>query len=231
MPPSTVVPGLEVVFADDALVVLHKPAGLLCVPGRGPDKQDCLSARAQAVFADALVVHRLDQATSGLVVMARGLAHQRALSRAFEQRAVYKRYSAVVQGQVPLAWADWHTIALPIAVDWPNRPLRVIDPVHGQAACTRVRVAAQTPRDAAPDTSHLELEPLTGRTHQLRLHLAASGFPILGDALYAPAAVAQRTTRLLLHACALGLAHPRTGESLLWSLEPLKYTGEPHPQR
>lgn len=231
MPPESGLPALDVVYADDDLLVLHKPAGLLCVPGRGPDKQDCLSARVQAVFADARVVHRLDQATSGLVLMARGADHQRTLSRAFEQRRVYKRYSAVVRGPIPATWATWQTIELPIAVDWPNRPRRIVDAVHGQAACTRARLAAESMGQLRADTALLELEPLTGRTHQLRLHLAAVGFPILGDALYAPPEVAARASRLLLHACALGVAHPRTGQALQWTLEPLKYAGEPHPQR
>lgn len=222
---------LPVVYADDAILVLHKPAGLLCVPGRGPDKQDCLSARAQARWGDARTVHRLDQATSGLVVMARGLAHQRQLSRAFELRQVFKRYSAVVQGCVPPDWCDWQTITEPIAVDWPNRPLRKIDPVGGKAATTRVRVARGSQRGAPADATHLELEPLTGRTHQLRLHLAASGFPILGDALYAPTEVAIRTPRLMLHACELAFQHPASGASMRWQLDPLKYTGEPQPER
>lgn len=227
MLPESSSPQLDVVYADDDLLVLNKPSGLLCVPGRGPDKQDCLSARAQAVYADARVVHRLDQATSGLVLMARGADHQRTLSRAFEQRSVYKRYSAVVQGPLPTSWAAWQTIALPIAVDWPNRPRRIVDAVHGQAACTRARLAPQSPGLVCADATLLELEPLTGRTHQLRLHLAAVGFPILGDALYAPPAVAARASRLMLHACALGVAHPRTGQTLQWTLEPLKYAGEP----
>lgn len=231
MPLDGALAGLSVVFVDDSLVVLDKPSGLLCVPGRGPDKQDCLSVRAQGQFADALVVHRLDQATSGLVVMARGLPMQRALSRAFEQRTVHKRYSAVVQGHVPGSWQDWQTIELPIAVDWPNRPRRVIDPQSGQPARTRVRISPSSPADAPGDVSHLELEPWTGRTHQLRVHLAAVGFPILGDALYAPPDVAARTPRLMLHACELGLDHPLTGQPLCWSLDPLKYRGEPHPQR
>lgn len=220
---------LCVVFVDDAVLVLHKPAGLLCVPGRGPDKQDCLSARAQAHFGDARIVHRLDQATSGLVVMARGPAHQRTLSRAFELRAVYKRYSAVVQGCVPPHWQTWQILTWPIAVDWPNRPLRKIDAVAGQSATTRVRLAPGTAPVASAQTTHLELEPLTGRTHQLRLHLATSGFPILGDRLYAPAEVCARSPRLMLHACELALQHPGSGQPMRWILEPLKYAGEPQP--
>ena len=207
--------GIEIRHQDDALLVLNKPSGLLSVPGRGEDKQDCLSARAQAQFPDALVVHRLDMATSGLIVMARGMAAQRALSAAFERREVHKRYLAVVAGLLPVS-SDWQTIDLPILVDWPNRPLRTIHP-EGQASQTRWRCIAQDPQT---NTSRLELEPLTGRSHQLRVHLQALGHPILGDALYAPASVQATAPRLLLHAWALGLAHPETGEALHWDCPP-----------
>ena len=122
--------GLACLHADDDLLVLDKPPGLLCVPGRGPDKQDCLSTRAQALWSDALIVHRLDQPTSGLVLMARGLPMQRALSRIFAERRVHKRYQAVVAGlPQPDDTADdegWSAIALPIAADWERRPLRVV---------------------------------------------------------------------------------------------------------
>ena len=208
-------PGIEVIHQDDALLVLNKPPGLLSVPGRGEDKQDCLSARVRAQFPDALVVHRLDMATSGLIVMARGLDAQRALSAAFERRQVHKRYLAVVAGLLPIG-ADWQTIDLPILVDWPNRPLRTIHP-EGQASQTRWRCVAQ---NLARGTSRLELEPLTGRSHQLRVHLQALGHPILGDALYAPEPVQAMAPRLLLHACALGLAHPDSGQALHWDCPP-----------
>ncbi len=207
--------GIEVIHQDDALLVLNKPSGLLSVPGRGEDKQDCLIARVQAQFPDALVVHRLDMATSGLIVMARGLDAQRALSAAFERRQLHKRYLAVVAGLLPIG-ADWQTIDLPILVDWPNRPLRTIHP-EGQASQTRWRCVAQ---DLARGTSRLELEPLTGRSHQLRVHLQALGHPILGDALYAPEPVQAMAPRLLLHACALGLAHPQSGAALHWDCPP-----------
>ena len=207
--------GIEVIHQDDALLVLNKPSGLLSVPGRGEDKQDCLSARVQAQFPDALVVHRLDMATSGLIVMARGPDSQRALSAAFERRQVHKRYLAVVAGLLPIG-ADWQTIDLPILVDWPNRPLRTIHP-EGQASQTRWRCVAQ---NLARGTSRLELEPLTGRSHQLRVHLQALGHPILGDALYAPEPVQAMAPRLLLHACALGLAHPDLGHTLHWDCPP-----------
>ena len=202
---------ISVLYADDALVVLNKPAGLLAVPGRGPDKQDCLSTRVQALYPDALVVHRLDMATSGLVVMARGAPAQRLLSAAFAQREVHKRYVAVVSGPLTPTADGWQTIDLPILVDWPNRPRRMIDWQQGKASVTRWQVAHA---ETQPNTTRVELEPVTGRTHQLRVHLQAIGHPILGDALYAPPAVLAQAPRLLLHACALAFSHPVNGRAL-----------------
>ena len=206
--------GFEMLYADDSLLVLNKPAGLLSVPGKGEDKQDCLSARVQRHYPDALVVHRLDMATSGLLLMARSRAVQRSLSQAFAARLVHKRYEAVVQGCLTLllqAGGGWNLIALPIALDWPRRPLRVIDGLLGKPSVTRWRVHSY---NKAADTSRLQLEPVTGRSHQLRVHLQALGHPILGDTLYAPLPVQARSARLLLHACALHLAHPVSGALL-----------------
>lgn len=194
-------------YVDEHLLVLDKPAGLLAVPGRGEDKQDCLSARAQRLWPDARVVHRLDMATSGLVVMARGPQMQRALSRAFAEREVAKRYVAVVAGRPS---PDAGTIDLPLAADWPRRPLQKVDLAHGRPSVTHWRVLARE----GPDT-RLELEPVTGRSHQLRVHLLALGHPILGDTLYAPPEVQARAPRLLLHACRLAFAHPATGDALV----------------
>lgn len=199
------------VYVDEHLLVLDKPAGLLAVPGRGEDKQDCLSARAQALWPDARVVHRLDMATSGLFLMARGLHMQRALSRAFAEREVDKRYEAVVDGLLGPAGTEG-VIDLPLAADWPNRPMQKVDREHGRPSTTRWQVLA-----SEGGTSRLALEPLTGRTHQLRVHLLAIGHPILGDALYAPPEVRARAPRLLLHACALRLAHPASGEALAFA--------------
>jgi tRNA pseudouridine32 synthase/23S rRNA pseudouridine746 synthase len=196
------------VYVDEHLLVLDKPAGLLAVPGRGEDKQDCLSLRAQRLWPDALVVHRLDMATSGLFVMGRGIAMQRRLSRAFAERGVDKRYEAVVAGRLD---ADAGTIALPLAADWPRRPLQKVDAEHGRPSETRWEVVR---REA--DTTRLLLEPRTGRTHQLRVHLQAIGHPILGDALYAPSGAQARSPRLLLHATRLQLAHPAGGEPLVF---------------
>ncbi len=186
-----------VVHQDTRLLVADKPAGLLCVPGRGPAGVDNLATRLQAQWPDALVVHRLDMATSGLVLFARGATAQRALSIAFAQRQVHKRYEAVVAG---LLADDSGEIDLPLGPDWPNRPRQQVDHDSGKPSRTRWQVLA---RDAAAGTTRVALQPLTGRTHQLRLHLAAIGHPILGDALYAPPPVQAAAPRLLLHACHL----------------------------
>lgn len=199
------------VYADRDIVVLNKPSGMLSVPGRGPDKQDCLSTRVQTVFDDALVVHRLDMATSGLLVMARGAAAQRHLNDAFAQRTVHKRYEAWVFGELMTADGVWQVIDLPIIVDWPNRPLRVIDVQRGQPSVTRLR---STRFEAIRGCTRVELEPVTGRSHQLRVHLQAVGHPIVGDALYAPPPVAAMAARLQLHACALAFPHPGSGDIL-----------------
>ncbi len=199
----------ELIYTDDYLLVLNKPSGLLSVPGRGPDKQDCLSARVQRHYPDALIVHRLDLQTSGLLAMARGIEAQRALNRAFEQRLVHKRYQAVVDGIARVEGADeWGVIDLPLELDWPNRPKHIVDYVNGRPSVTRWRVLSP---DIERNGTRLELEPVTGRSHQLRVHLQAIGHPILGDDLYASPEAVARASRLLLHACELNLPHPATG--------------------
>ncbi len=195
-----------ILHADDALIVADKPAGLPSVPGRPAELHDCLWLRVRAQFADALVVHRLDMATSGLMLFARGSEAQRTLSRAFAQREVEKTYEAIVAGAIE---GDSGEIDLPLAADWPNRPRQIVDPERGKPSLTRWRVLA---REA--DRTRLALEPLTGRSHQLRVHLAAIGHPILGDALYAPEPAARAADRLLLHASALRLVHPIDARAL-----------------
>ena len=203
------------VYADDSVLVLDKPSGLLAVPGRGADKQDCLAARVQARYADALIVHRLDMATSGLMVMARGPAAQRALSRAFAAREVGKRYIALVAGRLEAAPAGWGVVDLPIIVDWPNRPVRIVDRQAGKPSLTRWRVLGYE-----GEATRVELEPITGRSHQLRVHLRELGHPILGDALYAPPDVQGLSGRLLLHARSLRFAHPMTGKPMTFECPP-----------
>ena len=196
---------IQVVFVDESLLVLDKPAGLLSVPGRGEDKQDCLSHRAQQHYPNALVVHRLDMSTSGLLVMARGLAVQRKLNDAFAERLIHKRYEAIVNGVIEATDGAWQRIDLPILLDWPNRPRRIIDAQQGKPSCTRWQLLATDPLH---NTSRVALEPVTGRSHQLRVHLQAIGHAILGDMLYASPQVAELSGRLLLHACMLELTHP-----------------------
>ena len=185
-------------FQDEHLLIVNKPAGLLSVPGRGEDKQDCLSARIQQRFPDALVVHRLDMATSGLMVFARGEAMQRELSRMFREREVSKRYVALVAGVLENEVGE---IDLPLIVDWPNRPRSKVDHGSGKPSLTRYCLLGIEGGD-----SRVELEPITGRTHQLRLHLASIGHPIIGDALY-DGRIAER---LMLHATRLAFDHPFT---------------------
>ncbi|QNP50352.1 RluA family pseudouridine synthase [Diaphorobacter aerolatus] len=205
-------------YEDEYLLAFDKPSGLLCVPGRGAEKQDCLSSRASAQWPDALIVHRLDMATSGIVLLARGMAMQRAMSASFAERRVNKTYEAVVAGRLIGEPGEWNVIDAPILADWPNRPKQIIDPA-GKPSLTRWRAIASpdiqsltkqdgnTPSDEL-EATRLELQPITGRTHQLRVHLLHLGFPILGDALYAPQFVRFSSERLMLHARVLQFTHP-----------------------
>jgi len=201
-----------ILHADAHLLIAVKPAGLLSVPGRGADKQDCLIARLQAAYPDALTVHRLDMATSGVMAFGRGIEAQRALSAAFAERRVAKSYVAVVAGQVAEAAGE---VDLPLICDWPNRPLQKVDHERGKRALTRWRVIGR-----GEGVTRVELEPVTGRSHQLRVHMAQMGHPILGDPFYAPPAVRAMSGRLLLHARALILPHPAGAETAAFAAEP-----------
>ena len=207
-PPQT---PLQYLHQDEFILVLDKPAGLLSVPGRGEDKADSLVTRVQAEFADALIVHRLDRDTSGLLVLARGANTHRKLSMAFAAREVEKRYVARVAGELQDAQGE---INLPIIVDWENRPKQHVNYATGKPSVTRYRLLNF---DAITNSSLVELEPVTGRTHQLRVHLAALGHPMWGDTLYGDASLA---SRLLLHACRLELTHPHTCEAMHWHSPP-----------
>ena len=228
------------IHEDEHLLVLEKPSGLLSVPGRGPEKQDCLSKRVQDRYPEALIVHRLDQDTSGLLLMARGIEAQRRLSKLFETRQVKKRYVAVVAGQPEQTQAavvpdedGWRTIDGPILLDWERRPLHIIHP-DGKASRSRWR-ALQSSHSDSFSASLIELEPVTGRTHQLRVHMQSIGHPMLGDSLYAPPDIKALSPRLLLHAQELAFVHPFTEQALAfkapveWSaLSP--YLAVHHPQ-
>lgn len=204
------------VYLDPWLLVLLKPSGLLSTPGRGPEKADCAAARVQARYEDALIVHRLDQPTSGLMIMARDKETHAALSRLFRERAVDKRYRAICSGHLA---HDEGEIDAPLRADWPNRPRQEVHP-EGKPSRTRYRVLARDTRGALP-TTHVALYPITGRSHQLRVHLAWLGHPILGDCLYADETARTAADRLLLHAEALAFTHPVTGERLSFEEPPL----------
>ena len=198
---------LKLLHIDEALLVVCKPAGMLSVPGLREGLHDNLTTQVQALHADARVVHRLDQATSGLMLFARGAAMQRALSMAFEARAVQKHYVAVVMGQVD---GEAGSIDAPLAADWPNRPRQKVDLQQGKPALTHWRVL-----DRNALGTRLELQPITGRTHQLRVHLQSIGHAIVGDTLYAPQP--QASERLLLHATRIAFIHPLRQEACCFS--------------
>ena len=193
---------LDIVHVDEAILVLDKPSGLLAVPGKTEDLADCLEARANAVFPGVRPVHRLDKDTSGLIVFARtpeALAH---IGLQFERRQTTKTYQALVWGQPS---EDAGLVDQPLRADWPNRPKQHICVEGGRPAQTEWRVLDRT------DPARVEMRPLTGRSHQLRVHMAFLGHPILGDNLYAPAAALNAAARLCLHACTLSFAHPSSG--------------------
>jgi tRNA pseudouridine32 synthase/23S rRNA pseudouridine746 synthase len=190
---------LEVLHADAHVLVAVKPSGLLSVPAKPPGVQDCLEARLRAAWPGALLVHRLDRDTSGVMVFARSRLAQRHLGWQFERRQVGKRYVARVAGSLA---GECGRIELPLACDWPNRPRQMVTP-GGRPAVTDWRVVGRE-----PGATRLALHPLTGRSHQLRVHLAALGHPVLGDPLYGDPAAAPR---LQLHAERLGFRHPDGG--------------------
>lgn len=194
------------VHVDDDLIVIDKPPGLLSVPGRGEEKADCAVARTNADYPGALTVHRLDMATSGLLLLARSKEVQAALSGLFEHGEVDKEYICDVWGSPDPSEGR---IDLPLITDWPNRPRQKVDHEIGKPSCTLYATLAASRMGA-----RLRLAPLTGRSHQLRVHLAAIGHPILGDELYAHNAARAAAPRLHLHASRIGLIHPATGERL-----------------
>ena len=195
----------DILYQDSDFIVLNKPANLLSVPGRGPDKQDCLSARVQANYPDALIVHRLDYDTSGIILMALHKPAQSKISRIFQEREISKTYTAVVFGQPD---DNAGSIDLPMRCDYERRPLQIIDHEQGKQALTHWKVL-QTNDD---NTSRIELKPHTGRSHQLRLHMQCLGYPILGDNLYGTTETHSMSPRLLLHATQLSFKQPFTDQ-------------------
>jgi len=199
---------LDILYEDDYLLIINKPAGLLSVPGRGKEKQDCLISRVQLTHPAALIVHRLDMATSGILILALDKETHRLLSQQFAQRVIDKQYIAVVSGELTQPQG---LIDMPMICDWPNRPMQMIDTEQGKPAQTHYEL---TEYSAKSNTSRLLLKPVTGRTHQLRLHCQYIGHPILGDGLYADDQARKASDRLLLHASYINFAHPVSNESL-----------------
>ncbi len=199
-------PYLSILYQDEDILVLDKPAELLTVPGKAPEHRDSLQIRVQRVFPTATIVHRLDMATSGILIMALNKPAHVHLSRQFENRLTSKTYFARVFGQVE---SDSGKIDLPLICDWPNRPKQMVDHENGKPSQTHWQVVQ---RDA--HSTLLELTPITGRSHQLRVHMLALGHPILGDRLYAHEEAKANNPRLCLHAQMHEFSHPVSGAKL-----------------
>lgn len=202
-PPRPPVETYRLIHADAALLIVDKPSGLLSVPAKPPGPADCLEARLRADFPETLLIHRLDGDTSGVMVFARSRLAQRHLNWQFERRQVAKTYVARVAGHPP---EDAGRIDLPLICDWPNRPKQMVCHSRGKPSVTDWRVLARE-----TEATRLELRPLTGRSHQLRVHLLSLGHPILGDRFYAPPEALAAADRLQLHAHRLGFRHPIGG--------------------
>ena len=200
-------PYLPIAYMDDEVLVIDKPSGLLSVPGKTPDLDDCVEARAKAWLRSAHIVHRLDMDTSGLIILARSKAGQRDLSKQFEQREIAKTYMAIIWGGPD---ADEGVIDLPLIADWPRRPLQKVCHETGKKAVTHWQVVRRDTK-----TSLVRLKPETGRSHQLRVHMLSLGHPIIGDPFYAEGDALAASPRLELHATELGWRCPGDGSQRL----------------
>jgi len=207
-------PYLDIIYQDNDIVVLNKASGILSVPGRLPEHQDCLQNRVQSVLPTATVVHRLDMATSGIMIMALNKPAHVAISRQFEQRKTQKSYLARVWGLVE---QNKGSVDLPLISDWPNRPKQKVDYENGKKSLTHYRVLSHNNSPDEKASTFLELTPITGRSHQLRVHMLALGHPILGDKLYAPKDALIMRNRLQLHALTLSLFHPSTEQAITFN--------------
>jgi len=212
LPPMS--PYLDIVYQDNDIVVLNKASGILSVPGRLPEHQDCLQNRVQRVLPSATIVHRLDMATSGLMIMALNKPAHVAISRQFEQRKIKKNYIARVFGQMKEREGS---VDLPLIGDWPNRPKQMVDHENGKKSLTHFSVLSHNnPVNEHPSTL-VELTPVTGRSHQLRVHMLAIGHPILGDRLYAHKEALAMKNRLQLHALNICFFHPTTEQAITFN--------------
>lgn len=204
---------LDVLHEDHELLVVNKPSGLLSVPGKGEHLADCLLARVQVAFPTALLVHRLDRDTSGVMVFGLTPHAQRHLGLQFEKRMTKKTYVARVDGRLE---PKQGTVDLPLIVDWERRPRQMVDHENGKQAVTDWRVVKY-----GEDETRVRLMPKTGRSHQLRVHMLAMGHVILGDPLYAEGEALSRVDRLMLHSEELRLRHPDGGNGMrFWAKAP-----------
>ena len=227
--PEAALPSVDILYQDNALLMVNKPANILSVPGKGEQGQYCVSNAILRQFSDAKVVHRLDMATSGVMVFAIGKENQVKLNKQFEVRQVEKIYDAVVKGHLSATLGE---VCIPLMSDWPNRPKQKVCYRQGKKANTRFRSisfgtsrlgeyssdvncdsSAISTADFIP-TTRVELTPVTGRSHQLRMHMLAIGHPIIGDEFYACDEARMLSSRLLLHARSLTLTHPITGRRM-----------------
>ena len=199
-------PSYKLLYQDEHVIAVSKGPDVLSVPGRGEHKQDCLWRRVQVEFPTARIVHRLDYATSGVMILALDAEAHRRLNRAFQERKTHKVYQAIVH---PALSGDEGTVDLPLRCDWENRPLQIVDHEQGKQAQTHWRRMEETELG-----TRVELTPITGRSHQLRVHMQSLSCPIIGDRFYATESQQALSERLLLHARLLELAHPMTGEAL-----------------
>ncbi len=197
---------LNILYQDDDLIFIDKPAGLLSVPGKGPDKADCVVSRLHALYDDALLVHRLDVATSGVMIFARNPQAQRHLGLQFEKRYTQKIYTAHIAGHIH---GESGYVNLPLCADWPYRPRQMVSFEHGKPSTTH-----WIKNDQNQSSTCVSLLPITGRSHQLRVHMWAMGHPILGDRIYAPDNIFNATDRLCLHAQSLTVRRPNGGEPI-----------------
>jgi tRNA pseudouridine32 synthase/23S rRNA pseudouridine746 synthase len=208
-------PLFEIIYQDDDIVVLNKQSGLLTVSGRLPAHKDCLQSRVNKVLPTATVVHRLDMATSGILIMALHKPAHVAISRMFQQRETKKSYIARVYGHMK---DDTGSVDQPLICDWPNRPRQMVDHERGKQSLTHYKVLSRDTDENQVPSTLVELTPITGRSHQLRVHMLFLGHPILGDRLYSHEAAVTASSRLLLHAQMLELAHPMREELLTFNV-------------
>ncbi|NQZ22184.1 MAG: RNA pseudouridine synthase [Colwellia sp.] len=208
-------PYIEIIYQDEDIVVLNKQSGLLTVSGRLPAHKDCLQSRVNKVLPTATVVHRLDMATSGILIMALHKPAHVAISRMFQQRETKKSYIARVYGHMK---DDTGSVDQPLICDWPNRPRQMIDHERGKQSLTHYKVLSRDIDENEVPSTLVELTPITGRSHQLRVHMLFLEHPILGDRLYSHQAAVTASSRLLLHAQMLELAHPMREELLTFNV-------------